>query len=488
VLKYSVKRKTMTTLIVVAMLISTLLALLFYTGLTPTLAQGPGGNGTPPGGTPPGGPPPGGAPPGDGAGGPPPGGDTTTANPVLTATCGVYTLDGEAGASTADQTYTSTEADVSDICVINGGTLTLTNPTITKSGDTSSADSSSFYGLNAAVLVGSGSVMAISGGSVTTDGTGTNGVFSTGNGSSVTLSDVTIRAEGDGAHAVMATLGGSMILTNVNMLTTDAHSGAIATDRGGGTITVTGGTVLTSGQDSPGIYSTGNITVSDATITATGAESAVIEGANAITLTHTTLTSSIEGKWGVMIYQSFSGDAEGSEGVFTMTGGSLEHTATTGPLFFVTNTTGVITLSGVDVTVGSGTLVEAGGTDRWGNSGENGGTVIFTADAQTLTGNLVADSISTITATLQNGSSLTGSINPDNSAQAVTLTLDEASAWNVTADSYLTCLADSGGISGSSMTNIVGNGHTVFYDSGVCTELGGQTYTLSGGGYLQPAG
>ena len=476
-LKNAGRSKSRTIAILAAVLISALLVLFSYTSLTPALAQDPGGNGAPPAG----------APPGNGAVGPPPGGDTAATNPVLTATCGVYTLDGEAGASAADQTYASTAADVSDICVINGGALTLVNPTITKSGDTSSADSSSFYGLNAAVLVGSGSVVTISGGSVTTDGAGTNGVFATGSGSSVTLSDITIEAHGDGAHAVMATLGGTMILTNVDMITTDAHSGAIATDRGSGTITVTGGTVLTSGQDSPGIYSTGTITVTDATITATWAESAVIEGANSITLTNTTLLSDIEDKWGVMIYQSFSGDAEGSEGVFTMTGGSLEHTATTGPLFFITNSTGIITLSGVDVTVGSGTLVKAGGTDRWGNSGENGGTVILTADAQTLTGYLVADSLSTITATLQNGSSLTGSINSDHSAQAVNLTLDETSTWTVTADSYLTCLADSGGISDGSITNIVGNGYTVFYDSSVCTELGGQTYPLSGGGYLQPA-
>jgi len=476
------------------LIVLTVLALMLFSTTSTLLAQGPDGDGTPPappgdGGQPPNGG--GGQPPDGGPGGPggqPPDGAAggTTTNPVLAANCGVYTLDGVSGDSATDQTYDSTEGDVSSICVINGGTLTLVNPTITKMGDTSSADSSSFYGLNAAVLVGADSVVTISGGTVTTNGEGTNGVFATGTGATVTLSDMSINAVGDGAHAVMATLGGTMILTNVDMITTDAHSGAIATDRGSGTITVTGGTVLTSGQDSPGIYSTGKITVADATLTATAAESAVIEGANSITLTDTTLLSSIEDKWGVMIYQSFSGDAEGSEGVFTMTGGALAHTATTGPLFFITNTTGYINLSEAEITVGSGILVQAGGTERWGNSGENGGTVILTADAQILTGDFVADSISTITATLQNGSSLTGSINVDHTAQAVNLTLDESSTWTVTADSYLTCLVD--GISEGTVANIIGNGHTVYYDSAACTELGGETYALSGGGYLQPAG
>jgi hypothetical protein len=433
-------------------------------------AQGP--DGTPP------------APPdGSGGGQPPsggmPGGDGT--NPVLTTDCGVYLLDGQTDVAEADQSYDSTTADVSSICAINGSSLTLTNPTITKTGDTSSSDSSSFYGLNAAVLAGSDSSISITGGTVTTDGTGTNGVFATGEDASVTLSDMTITAVGDGAHAVMATLGGTMTLTNVDMVTTDTHSGAVATDRGSGTITVTGGTVLTSGADSPGIYSTGVITVTDAVVTATGAESAVIEGANSIILTDTDLSSSLEDKWGVMIYQSMSGDAEGNEGVFTMTGGSLAHTASTGPLFFVTNTTAIITLSDVDVTAGSGMLIDAHATDRWGNSGSNGGTVKFTAENQALEGDVVADSISSVNLTLQNGSSLSGAINADNMALAATLTLDDTSAWNVTADSHLTCLTV------SNVNQITSNGFTITYDVASCSDLGGQTYTLDNGGVLTPA-
>ena len=367
------------------------------------------------------------------------------------------------------------------------GTLTLTNATITTSGNTSSEDKSSFYGLNASVLAESGSTIDFSNGTITTSGTGANGAFATGAGSSVSLSHVTIKATGDGSHGVMATNAGSVTLIDVDMTTAGIHSGAIATDRGGGTITATGGTVTTSGQDSPGIYSTGAISVADATISATGAEAAVIEGANSIALTNTALSSSKEDKWGVMIYQSMSGDAEGTRGVFTMAGGSLAYTAANGPLFYVTNSTGVITLKGVNVTATSGTLVNAAGNDRWGTIGSNGGTVILTADGQTLTGNMVADSISSITAALHNGSSLTGFINSAHTAKAVNLTLDASSTWNVMADSYLTCLTDPGGISGATITTITGNGHTVYYDASACPALGGQTYTLNGGGTLKPA-
>jgi hypothetical protein len=50
----------------------------------------------------------------------------------------------------------------------------------------------------------------------------------------------------------------------------------------------------------------------------------------------------------------------------------------------------------------------------------------------------------------------------------------------------LTCLTDSGRISGDTVTNITGNGHTVYYDQSACPALDGQTYTLNSGGYLKP--
>ncbi|MEQ8169713.1 MAG: hypothetical protein ABRQ38_12550 [Candidatus Eremiobacterota bacterium] len=416
-----------------------------------------------------------------------PTGTTATATPTTTTTTGsdgVYTQNGGT-VSQKGKSYRSTADDISAVTIDSSGTFTLTDSTITKSGNTSSADNSSFYGLNAGVLVKGASKMTLSNSKVTTTGTGANGIFAYGSDSEINVSDTTVICTAQLGHAVMASGGGKLTVSNVNMTTEGANSGAIATDRGGGTISVTGGNVTTSGADAPGIYSTGTITVSGATISATGSEGAVIEGANSIILTDTSLSSSKTNKWGVLIYQSMSGDAEGTQGTFTMTGGSLAHTAEDGPLFYVTNSTGIITLKGVNVTASSGIIIKAS-TGNWGTSGSNGGKVNFTADSQSLTGNLLADSSSTITAVLQNGSALNGYINSANSASAINLTMDSSSTWNVTADSYLTCLTDTGGISGTTITNITGNGYTVYYSSSGCPELGGQTYTLNGGGSLVP--
>ena len=244
---------------------------------------------------------------------------------------------------------------------------------------------------------------------------------------------------------------------------------------------MTGGTFTSSGQDSPGIYSTGTITVSGATVTASGAEAAVIEGSNSITLSDVDLATTIEDKWGVMIYQSMSGDAEGAEGDFTMTGGSLTSSGTSGPLFYVTNSTGLITLDGVDVDAASGTLLSAA-TGDWGDSGANGGTAILVAVDQDLSGDILADAVSSASVSLSEGSTLSGATT--NAA----LALDDTSTWSVTGDSTLTTL-EGAVIADGTVTNITGNGFTVTCDASLEANaaLAGGTYTLTGGGTLTPA-
>ena len=287
---------------------------------------------------------------------------------------------------------------------------------------------------------------------------------------------MTIKATGSAGHGVMATQGGTLILRDVDIITTRDRAGAVATDRGSGKITVTGGTVKTSGAGSPGIYSTGEITTNGGTYTATGAEAVVIEGSNSVTLTDTALTGS--SRCGVMIYQSFSGDAEGRKGKYTMTGGSL--TATTGPLFFVTNTTAVIKLTDVKTESTAKKIVDAG-ANRWGKEGSNGGKVQLTAEKQTLTGDLTTDKLSSITASLQKNTTLTGMVN------RAALSIDASSKWIVAGDSVVTGLTLEGDTA-TAITRIQGNGHDVRYDVSLAANrwLDGKTCDLPGGGRLMP--
>ena len=413
-----------------------------------------------------------------GGGGPGPGG--TGSSTVVTGT-GAYTLAG-GSASKSAQIITAASANESGVLAKDSGKLTLTDVDVSTTGSSSSSDDSSFYGLDAGVLAFTGSAIEENGGSVTTSGNGANAVFAYGSGSSITIRDTKITATGQYAHGIMASGGGSIKATNLDVATAGASSAAVATDRGGGTITAVGGTYKTSGLNSPGLYSTGTLRTTGATFDAIGAEAAVIEGSNSVTVINSHLTGAKNR--GVMVYQSFSGDAQGQRGTFTETGGSL--TALDGPLFFVTNTTAVVNLTRVKFSESSGTLLDAAAAS-WGTSGSNGGSVTVNATRQSMSGAVQVDDISTAVLDLREGSTLTGTINAAKTAKSITLTLDKSSRWTVTGNSYLTVLDDSAGVSGSKVTNIVGDGHTVHYDTSSDPSLGGRTYTLEGGGTLTPA-
>lgn len=422
--------------------------------------------------------PPGGGTPPDGS---PPGGSETVRYKAT------YVVDGS-GENQANAAYLATATDTSAIWITNSGALILTSPDIKTRGNSSSNEGSSFYGLNAALLATSGGTVKVEGGSITTSGSGANGAFAMGNGSSVILEDLRIEASGEGSHAAMATQNGAITLKNVALKTTGGRASAIATDRGGGTIDVAGGTVTVEGPNSAGFYSTGIITARGTTVRSMGAEMAVIEGANSITLTDVNMSSAME-KWGVLVYQSFSGDAEGNRGTFTMTGGSLAYMPTAGPLFYVTNTTGVIKLTGVELTARSGIWLKVG-AGGWGHPGSNGGHAIVTADEQSIIGNAIIDSLSELALTMKNGSSLTGAIDTGKSAKRADLTLDATCKWVVTADSHISALRDESGVVDDSISNIAGNGHNVYYDASLPDNayLDGKTYSLLQGGALLPAG
>jgi hypothetical protein len=386
-------------------------------------------------------------------------------------------------ASRSNQTITASDKNTSGVKVTDKGTFTLSDSNVTTSGNTTAMENSSFYGLNAAVLALSGSKITMTNGTITTSGTGANGAFAVGKGSVVELSKVKISCLASGAHGVDATIAGTIICTDVDITTAgNGAAAAISTDRGGGTVTFTRGSASTSGTRSPGIYSTGSITVSNARITATGSEAIVIEGKNSVTLTNTTL--SCLRQCGAMLYQSFSGDAGVGTSILTMTGGSL--TAAEGPMFYITNTSAVVDIKGdAKLSAASGTLINAA-AGRWGNTGSNGGRLTFKADGEILTGDIVCDNVSSVTATLQNKTTLKGTINAEGTAKVMALTLDTTSIWEVTGTSYLTSLTDQD----VNLANIHDNGHTIYYDlkADVNKWLGGKTWKLAEGGTLSPFG
>lgn len=352
-------------------------------------------------------------------------------------------------------TYTATCTDESAIEASGKVIATVTGAVIDKaSGDASSADASSFQGVNAGVRVYGNANVTLTDCAITASAQNATGVFAYENGV-VTLYDCTIDVTGGGAGGVQVAGGGTLYGYNLNV--TSASKAAIRSDRGGGILVIDGGTYTSTGSNGcPAIYSTADITIKNATCVSTSSRAVIIEGKNAVTLETVTISgndqSTKEGsvKANVLLYQSASGDASVGTSVFTMTGGSMK--ANTGAMFYCTNTASVINLENADLLLSDdGTLliVSAG---RWGKDGKNGGECTLNAVKQTLTGDIYVDAISSLAMNLSDSSTYTGVITGEGS---IAVTLDDTSTWTLTGDSYITSFD-------GDLSRIVLNGYTLY--------------------------
>ncbi|NEG88651.1 adhesin [Bifidobacterium aerophilum] len=396
------------------------------------------------------------------------------------------TADGKEVTSSDDTT--ATDADQNATLAQNGGTLTITDATLTKSGNSDNADNNNFYGTNSISLtVGDDSKTVISGSTLTASSSGSNGVFATDSGTALVY-DTTISTTSDNSRALDATYSGTILAGKITADTAGDHSATVATDRGGGNVSVTDSELSTAGSGSPLLYSTGDVQVNNVTGTASGSQIAGMEGYNTILISNSTLESTNTGKTGsdpiangVIIYQSTSGDAESSTGehaTFQAKDSTLKSAIESGSMFYFTNTTADVVLSNttLDFDTSKATLINASGNDsnNWGSAGSNGATVTFTGRSQTLEGDVTADTISSVDLYLLEGSTWTGAASITENASAangstsdapITVNVDGTSTWVVTEDTTISALnvASGGKIvdeNGDTVT-IVANGKTV---------------------------
>lgn len=340
-----------------------------------------------------------------------------------------------------NEKFTSSQSDENAMLISGDVSVSAESITVTKTGDSNGGDNTSFYGNNSAVLVKDGANVLINNSKIKTDATGANGVFSYGgsattnnsqtDGTSITINDSKITTSKDNSGGVMVTGGGTLYGNNLTVNTAGTSSAAIRSDRGGGTLIIKGGTYKTTGKGSPSIYSTASITVSDAKLISTASEGVVIEGKNSVTLNNVELIDTNNQLNGlsktyknIFIYQSMSGDASTGESNFSSTDSKI--TTNKGDTFYLTNTKATITLENNTFKNNdkTGCFLRAEGSS-WGTSGSNGADITLNLKNQTVLGNFVLDSISSITINATKNSVIEGAINCENTTKNVTLKLDK---------------------------------------------------------------
>lgn len=162
--------------------------------------------------------------------------------------------------TTTGKTYSSTGTDENAVHVTDGAKVTLKDATVSReSEDSQGGDSSSFYGIGAAVLTTDG-ISYISGSNITTNANGGAGIFSYGDGTTY-VSDTTISTKKDTSGGLHVADGGSgycnfyiakgctWTVTGDSTLTNLYNAGTIV-DNDGKTVTIKGtdGTVYVKGD------------------------------------------------------------------------------------------------------------------------------------------------------------------------------------------------------------------------------------------------
>ena len=295
------------------------------------------------------------------------------------------------------------------------------------------------------------------------------------------IENVEITTYSDKSRGLDATYNGIINAKNVIINTNGQSCAALATDRGEGEVHVTNSELNTgvskqSGRGSPIIYSTGNITVANSIGTAYVSQIACIEGKNSIELSNCDLSAAAGGNrqdngdyvdlGGVFIYQSMSGDADVGTSTFTAKDSVLSILSDSdcyesAPMFHVTNTKAIINLEKTELNFGSGTLLDVSGQSQWGTVGSNGGELTFNAKDETLDGNIIVDSISSLNMTLSS-TSYVGTINPSDDFGQTDVVIKSGSDWTLDGDSHISSLENNGEINY--------NGHTLYVNGVAYTE------------------
>ncbi|MGI6203725.1 MAG: adhesin [Anaerovoracaceae bacterium] len=376
-----------------------------------------------------------------GQGGASGGGANTSTYDYTGTNSATKTADGET--VSVSGTVSSTTADKNAVLALNSGTLKIEDATLKKSGDDTNGDNCNFYGLNSTLLaVGEKTKAYISDTSITSTSEGSNGIFATDN-ARVYANDVDITTKSGGnARGVDATYGGVVYGNELDISTQKDHCAALATDRGGGYISVTNSKLKTAGSGSPLLYSTGDIEVDGVSGTATGSQIAGMEGLNRIIIYNSKLTSTNDAKSGsdpikngVILYQSTSGDAEASTSSaadFEAVNSTLKTSISDGAMFYVTNTNAKVVLKNTKLSFDSDNvdLIDCvGNSNNWGQSGSNGGTLTFTGRDMTMSGNVKTDDISSVDMYLLDGTKYTGKTTGSGN---VTMNVSSDSKWVVT--------------------------------------------------------
>lgn len=380
-----------------------------------------------------------------------------------------------------NRSHTTLEAmnqGASVVYATNGVSLIMTKLRMNKTSGSTLDEDRRETGRNSALLADGGSSVLLEFCEVTSHSTLADGVSAFGDGTKITVQEGSVTTNRTGSAAVNAINGARIIVQKTDVNTSGNQSPAFLAYNGG-TVDATEAFGQSAGQASPLFHSDGMINATKCRMTSAKWTIGNVEDGQ-LHMNKNELKAG--GICGFLLYSTT--DDKEVNSFLNLVDNSIS--VTEGPVFFVTNNAEArISVKGNKISCKSGDLMWVCGDD-WGVKGSNGGNATLSVDKQSLSGDILVDSISSLQLNLNKGGKLTGQINKtENRCAQVRVKVGAGSSWTSKGESYLTSIVFDQPLA-KGLKQLKGN-HTIYYDPAdpANAPLEGKEHK-TGGGRLLP--
>ena len=338
--------------------------------------------------------------------------------------------------SLMNETIESTQPNHSVICNQNGGTVTLDQNTLVKSGDSINTD-----GTNSIVYTTGSSFTKIDQSDLQSTSKGSSGIVANEK-AMVYANDSTIMTSNDSSNGLEAVSSGQIIANQMDITTQGNQSAAVNVKQNDGSISLTNSILSTDGNDAPLLHANGTIEADNVSGNASHSKIAEVEGGQHLSIYNSQLSSTnnhllqnelIKNDIRIQCVQDSSTKEKARIDVCNSI---LSTMIDEGSMFYV---------DGQDTNIVLNKSLLSFDCDHVDLLHVSNGNVKLTGSEETMVGNITVESHAKVDMYLLDGSSYTGSTSCEEQG-TLNMNISSDSSWIVSSDCKVNCLnIESGG-------------------------------------------
>lgn len=338
--------------------------------------------------------------------------------------------------SLMNETIESTQPNHSVICNQNGGTVTLDQNTLVKSGDSINTD-----GTNSIVFTTGSSFTKIDQSDLQSTSKGSSGIVANEK-AMVYANDSTIMTSNDSSNGLEAVSSGQIIANQMDITTQGNQSAAVNVKQNDGSISLTNSILSTNGNDAPLLHANGTIEADNVSGNASHSKIAEVEGGQHLSIYNSQFSSTNNHllqneliKNGIRI-KGMQDSSTKEKARIDICNSILSTMIDEGSMFYV---------DGQDINIVLNKSLLSFDCDHVDLLHVSNGNVKLTGSEETMVGNITVESHAKVDMYLLDGSSYTGSTSCEEQG-TLNMNISSDSSWIVSSDCKVNCLnIESGG-------------------------------------------